>query len=166
MLEYSEANKDDVPGIVDVRIKSIIASFVCSRGESVGRVDQEFAQYSERWLAYMNGEWNPQKATSERIVYKATNDGMIVGFIAGHLTTRLDCDGELQSIFILREWQRKGIGGELLKKLGHWFIENKVHRVCVNVAPENPYRVFYQKHGAEEINAHWLVWNNIRTTLK
>ena len=49
-----------------------------------------------RITAYMTCEAHPQKALKPRVLYVAENDGEVVGFVAGHLTRRLDCEGELQ----------------------------------------------------------------------
>jgi GNAT superfamily N-acetyltransferase len=42
-------------------------------------------------------------------------NGRQVGFAAYHHTTRHDTDTELESIFVLREVQRRGLGTELLR---------------------------------------------------
>jgi hypothetical protein len=41
----------------------------------------------------------------------------------------------------------------------HW---PEASRVCVDVdAANTTARRFYMRHGAEKLNEHWLVWNDI-----
>jgi len=83
--------------------------------------------------------------------------------VAGHLTRRHGCDGELQWINVIPERRGSGIASELLRLLAGWFVEQKAFRICVNVDPSNAVaRAFYIRHGAEKLNDHWLVWNDIR----
>jgi hypothetical protein len=47
-----------------------------------------------------------------------------------------------------------------------WFQEQQASRVCVNVAPWNVVAIrFYVRHGAEVMNQHWLVWDDIAVAL-
>ena len=87
------------------------------------------------------------------------------GFIAGHLTRRFSCDGELEWIDVVRERRRSGIASELLRVLAAWFVEREALRVCVD--PGNAVaRFFYARHGAEALNQHWLVWSDISVVLR
>ena len=92
----------------------------------------------------------------------AEQDEEVIGFIAGHLTRRFHCDGELQWINVSSAQRRQGVATQLLRELADWFASNNAHRVCVDVQPRNAAaRAFYTRHGAEPLNSHWLVWPNI-----
>lgn len=123
--------------------------------------------WSARISGYMSGEHNPQKALAPRICFAAVVGDMAAGFIAGHLTRRHDCDGELQWISVAESHRGTGIAAELLRLLAIWFSEQNALKVCVDVEPENTVaRRFYAKHGAEALNDHWFVWKNIRDVLR
>ena|SRR5436190_7745809 len=80
-------------------------------------------------------------------------------FIAGHLTRRFGCDGELEWLDVVAECRRTGVAGELWRALATWFAGHQARRICVDVDPQNaPARAFYRKHGAQDLNAHWFVW--------
>ena len=111
---------------------------------------------------YWRGLANPQQALAPRIIYEATYNNEVVGFIAGHLTHRFNCGGELQWIDTIPEFQHRGIGSHLIKLLALWFIENKVYKVCVDPGNEIA-RSFYSKNGATDLNDHWMFWDDIRT---
>ena len=118
--------------------------------------------WRDRISGYMRGELHPQHALAPRVVFVAAQGVVIVGFIAGHLTRRFGCDGELEWINVIAARQRTGVAGELLRLLATWFADRQARRVCVDVDPQNgPARAFYRRHGAEHLNPHWLVWPDI-----
>jgi GNAT superfamily N-acetyltransferase len=114
----------------------------------------------------LDGEHHPQQSLLPRVIYVALASDSLVGFIAGHLTRRYGCAGELQWIDVLQENRRSGIGAELLRLLTAWFVQEKALRICVNVDPANAIaRRFYLRHNAETLNEHWLIWNDICAVL-
>jgi len=143
---YRTANKSDVPAMARIR--------------AAEWGSDEY--WRARISAYMNGAAHPQHALTPRVIYVAVIDSSVVGLIAGHLTRRYGCDGELQWIDVVRERRRKGIASELLVRLAQWFVQQKALRICVDLQPSNTgARTFYQNHGAEDLHRHWLVWNDI-----
>jgi len=149
-LLYREATSADVPEMA--RIRSL------RQGTEEG--------WQSRILAYMKGEHHPQEALPPRVLYVATDGGAIVGLIAGHLTQRFGCQGELQWIDVVPERRGAGPSVELLRLLAAWFLERQARRVCVNVDPANvTARIFYIRNGAKDLNAHWLAWEDIGLTL-
>jgi hypothetical protein len=60
-----------------------------------------------------------------------------------------------------------GIAPELLRLLAGWFVKQEALRICVDVDPANTMaRQFYARHGAEHLNEHWMVWDNINLLLR
>src|SRR5205814_1119430 len=118
--------------------------------------------WHDRIGGYMRGELHPQQALAPRVVLVAEGGKDIVGFIAGHLTRRFGCDGELEWLDVVAEARRGGVAGDLLRALATWFEGCQARRICVDVDPQNaPARAFYRKHGAQDLNPHWLVWPDI-----
>src|SRR5262245_26007633 len=113
----------------------------------------------DRIGGYMRGEKGPADALPARTVIVAAAGERLVGFIAGHLTTRLGCDGELEWLNVIPERRGEGIAARLLSALARWFAAHGVKRVGVD--PDEPARAFYRRHGAGELNAHWMVWADI-----
>lgn len=157
-MDYTiaEASVDDVPAIVDVTNRSFEDAF-----NKPFYLEREAAIH--RWKAYMHKEHHPQKAKDPRIVYVAIIDQEIVGFIAGHLTERFDLEGELQSIYILPEYQRYGLGTQLVITLAKWFKKWNAKEVCVD--HKGGSEGFYIKLGARPNNHGWLVWDNFLNLL-
>jgi len=118
--------------------------------------------WHERIAGYMNGECHPRLALAPRTVIVAEAAGTIVGFIAGHLTRRFDCDGELEWIDVVAERRNAGVATVLLRRLAVWFRDQQARRVCVDVDAANvAARAFYRKHGAVDLQGNWLVWPDI-----
>lgn len=119
-----------------------------------------------RISGYMDCKLHPRLALMPRVSYVALEGDSLVGFIAGHLTQRHQCDGELEWINVVPEHRGSGIAFELLRLLATWFVEQKALRICVDVDPANATaRRFYMRHGAQDLKPHWLVWNDIHTVL-
>src|SRR5690242_3206339 len=76
--------------------------------------DDEQMFWEERITGYLKRTHHPQKALHERIIFVAEGEKQIVGFIAGHLTQRFNCNGELQWINVHEEYRNKGIGFKLI----------------------------------------------------
>lgn len=147
---YRLADKSDIPAMARIR---------------AGEWETE-EYWRVRISRYMDCELHPQHALMPRVTYVALEDTAVVGFIAGHLTRRYECDGELEWINVIRERRGSGIASELLRRLAAWFAEQKALRICVDVEPSNiAARRFYKRCGAVDLNAHWLAWNNINVVL-
>ena len=146
-FQYREATVDDLPAMARIRAE-----------------DWETEEYwMNRISGYLTGDHNPQQALGPRIIYVALDGEVIAGFIAGHLTQRYACSGELEWINVIESYKRKGIASNLFRLLASWFIFHKAYRVCVDVDPTNlNARKFYKRHSATELNKYWLVWDDIR----
>ena len=116
---------------------------------------------------YLNREHHPQQALMPRVIYVAWEGDALVGYIAGHLTRRYGCDGELQWIYVIPEYRGSGVASELLRLLAAWFMEQDASRVCVDHDPANTVaRRFYMRQGALPLNEYWLVWSDIKVVLE
>lgn len=142
--------------------ESDIAAMAKLRAASWG--DEEY--WKQRIHGYMACEIHPQKALKPRVSYVAVEKEAVVGLIAGHLTRRYGCDGELEWIDVVAERRGSGIATDLLERLAKWFVEQKATKICVDVQPANvAARRFYARHGAEDLKPHWMIWNDIRKVL-
>jgi len=147
-LLFREAVTGDIPELAEIR------------AENWGT--QEY--WNHRISGYLDCTLHPQQALKPRIMYVALAKNMIVGFIAGHLTQRLGCDGELEWIDTRKEYQRKGIASELIRLLAKWFVLQKAFKICIDPGSEAA-KEFYGKNGATMLNDHWMFWKDIRTVL-
>ena len=84
-----------------------------------------------------------------------------MGLIAGHLTRRFGCAGEIEWIDVVPELRRKGIASHLIHLLAEWFVQQGALRICVDPGNSEA-RAFYSKLAAQPLNAHWMFWPDIR----
>jgi len=118
--------------------------------------------WEPRIQRYLSGE--PRLAMPARAVFVAVEAGSLVGFVAGHRTTRFRCDGELQWINVAQKGRQREVAGLLIGTIAHWFIGQGALQICVDVEPKNSAaRALYAKFGARQLNDHWMVWDDIRT---
>jgi ribosomal protein S18 acetylase RimI-like enzyme len=147
-----------------------MADFVIRRGIEkdipyLARIRAENSATQEHWMhritGYLNGIIHPQKAKAERIIFVASLNDNIIGFIAGHLTDRFGCNGELQWVDVLTGHRRSGIASALLQELAAWFITQSCYKICVDPGNDAA-RHFYSTNGAADLNEHWMYWADIR----
>jgi ribosomal protein S18 acetylase RimI-like enzyme len=126
--------------------------------------DEEY--WRDRILQYLTHKLHPKEALRPRLSFVAVEGDRVVGLIAGHLTTRFGCDGELEWISVREEYRGQGVASQLLCHLAEWFTARGVQRVCVDVEPSNhSARRFYERYGAKDLKPHWMVWEDIRATV-
>lgn len=120
-----------------------------------------------RMAAYFEGEHHPQQALPERVGYVALAVDRVVGYVAGHRTTRHGCGGELQYLFVAPADRRRGVATELLRMLAGWFQEQRVRKVCVAVADDSPpeAKPFVESLGAAPLRRYWHAWADIGVVL-
>ena len=148
-LTFREATVADVPSLMRSRA-----------------ADPEWGPADPRTALYLEGKHHPQYALPPRSVFAAWKGEFVVGYIAGHLTERFNCQGELQYLWVAIDHRRSGVANRLFQLQALWFVEQNAFRVCVDVLPDNAQaRSFYLRNGAEELNPNWLVWNDISDSL-
>src|SRR5580700_705878 len=80
---------------------------------AMARIRAADPQTEEAWTArisaYLAGEHHPQHALLPRVSYVALDDDAVVGYIAGHLSRRYGCAGELQWINVVPEQRGTGV---------------------------------------------------------
>jgi GNAT superfamily N-acetyltransferase len=125
------------------------------------------AFWQDRIRRYLDGTHSPQQALSARTAFVAADGGQLLGFVAGHQTRRLGCDGELQWINVIAESRGEGIARKLMERIGLWFAEQNMRRICVNVDPKNATaRKLYAACGAQPLNEQWMLWEDSKIMCK
>jgi GNAT superfamily N-acetyltransferase len=158
-MKIEIAVESDIEELTQVEIESKIKSIP----EYVDDIEIDYPSRLRRWQTYFKGE-SPKSSKPGRLILKAEVNGKIVGYIAGHLTTRYERDAEIQSFYILKEYQRKGTGKKLFNRFVKWLLTQHAKSLCVGVAAENKYKEFYIKQGGQYLNPHWIYWDNLEQT--
>ena len=151
-VHFREASSSDVPAMARCRLTDPTDN---------GAADPRMA-------AYFDAQHHPEQALPPRVGYVALHDAEIIGYIAGHRTTRNGCSGELQYLFVAPAHRRQGIGTALLRLLAEWFRAQSTHRVCVSLAADSPpeYQPFGEALGASPLKKNWYFWEDIGEILR
>src|SRR5690606_3137220 len=132
----------DAPGIAKVHVDSWRTTYQGILPDSL----LENLSYEKRTEL-----WQRNLSREDNYVYVAENEvGEIVGFAdcGKRESNTIDHSGDLTSIYILEEYQGKGIGKQLMSKLFQKFQELEYNRVIVEVLEDNKTRYFYEHYGA------------------
>ena len=156
-IEYRVAGIEDVFDIARLTSDTMLE---CGLGSAA------FDLLLTRWEGYVRGVRHPQHALQPCVLFAAFCDREMAGYIAGHFSERYSSDGELQSVYVRKSYHKRGIGTALLERLAGWFVAHNRRSVCVGIDPNNPYKRFYEKHGARYLNEHWLIWDDIGAVLE
>lgn len=154
MMNYREATLSDLNEIIKVNVDTWKNTYQ-------GIISEEYLQS----LSYNNKETNwrqrLEKSSSEEIIYLAETDSKeIVGFAFAalkkddfsiNLPQIESFTGQLCAIYVIKDYQRKNIGTQLVKLVVKYFLANNVKSMMVWVLKENPSRIFYKKLGGKFI---------------
>jgi len=98
----------------------------------------------------------------------ARPDGALVGFTKGVFRPDHEIPGELNKIFLARDYQRMGLGGRLVGQVMQRFLAAGVTSMAAYVDPRNPSCGFFEQIGGEwliepdgHVNFSWYVWQYI-----
>jgi ribosomal protein S18 acetylase RimI-like enzyme len=149
----------------EVDIEELAYVEIESKKQSIPEIIEDFEidklSRISRWSTYFKGQ-SPQTSKPDRLILKAVINNKIVGYLAGHLTTRYNLDAEIQSFYILKQQQRLGLGKKLLTEFAKWLVSKNVASLCVGIASTNKYKAFYIKNGGQYLNDHWIYWTDIK----
>lgn len=151
----------------ELRIRPAVNDDVSAMAALRAQAEKTQAFWQARIRMYMSGAHMPQHALAPREVFVAEIDARVVGLVAGHLTRRFDCQGELEWIDVASAWRRRGIAERLLRRQATWMRDHGAARVCVNVAEDNTIaRHLYARYGAVPLEPHWMVWPDVAEVIK
>jgi len=143
-----EASQSDANGIAKVHVD-------CWRSTYDGIVPADFLadlSYDESEKFWRNILSDPNVS---RFVYVAVNDaGQIAGYVAGGPEREGNqlYEGELYSIYILREFQRRGIGRSLIAAASRRLLQSGLKSVMLWTLAVNPYRGFFEALGGQVVS--------------
>lgn len=147
----------------DAVVRILIASKAASFPDTIDDHDRDVGFWTQRWRGYIANGSMARQSRGDGWVFLADVDDTPVGYIAYHHTTRHGTDAELQNIYLLKEWQGRGIGTHLLGTIAHRLAADGSRTMCVGYDSDSPYTRFYFKHGAIETapGSPWAIWPDI-----
>ena len=97
-----------------------------------------------------------EEKENDAFIYVAEDETKgVIGFISAgrEREKNKDFNCEIYAIYVLKEFQGKGIGRLLFKKVLEEFISLNLKSLKIWVLNENPYKRFYEKLGGKQIES-------------
>lgn len=153
-ITYREATVDDAPSIVyQIEASKYNPEEIATEEAISGTI--------KRWTNYIEGTHTPRFGKAPRVIYLAFDKDTLVGHVACHHTTKQGFESELQSIFVLLEYQGKGLGTILLSMAVDWLVNAGIKSMMVNIHSDNPYQRFYLKYGGVKAAPSRYEWHDL-----
>ncbi len=137
---FREASSEDVPVLARLHVTTFVETHggpgpTCPTREWQWR--QAFAEPSPDWFCFVI----------------ARENGELVGFAKGMPYTGelAGFAGELNKIYLLREYHRRGLGRRILGMVAHRFMAQEIHSMLLFGEAGNPSNGFYERLGAERL---------------
>jgi len=146
------ARLEDAAGIARVQVASWRTTYP-------GMIPQDFldsmdeASFVGRWAERLRHD------ASRRATFVAEEEGQVVGFASGGVEREGDAryHGELYAIYLLQEWQGRGLGRELADAVVGALAERGLRSMLVWVLRDNlSARAFYEHLGGVYVREHSL----------
>lgn len=145
-MKIRKAVLTDAKGIAIVQVDSWRTTYK-------GIVPDDYLQS----MSYKDREKIWRDAMSQTTIYVAEDKhGKIVGFSIGgeeRSGNYPDYKGEVYAIYILKDYQGKGIGKQLMKPVVNDLLEQNINSMIVLVLEKNISKVFYEALGATKIDS-------------
>lgn len=142
-----QAKLEDAWGIAKVHVKSWRTTYKGIIPDTY--LDAlTYEQKLDNWRMHMR----MTNAFNRHVYIAEDSNRQIIGFIYGGLNDENnDFHGKIFSMYLLKEFQRKGIGRLLLKTMVEKFISLEINTVMVWVLRDNPSCHFYEYFGGIKI---------------
>lgn len=152
MITIRRATLEDVSGIARVHVDAWQTTYKHLLPPAILR-QQTYERRKHTWTERF------EKSKEPYFHFVAENEqGQIVGFIDGGMerTEKYMIDAEVYAFYILKDYQRQGIGSRLLHELISDLKKHGYASLMVWVLRDNPSRKFYEDQRAEIIDTHFI----------
>jgi GNAT superfamily N-acetyltransferase len=153
VVTIREATVHDIPELAALHVRTWRATYEGILSEK---------QLSGPTVELREKQWRTALETTDgsRFVLVVEDEkGRLVGFAHGRPSDHPEFDGELGSIFLEADYQRKGIGTRLVARIARWFLARGVESMWVFADGRNPSCAFYRTLGGEKLDADPMLGN-------
>lgn len=155
-VRIRDALPADIPALAGLHVRTWNDTYApLMRGPPLGVREAQwraaFAEPDRRWFCFV----------------AVRQDGAPAGFAKGILRDDPGAPGELNKLYVDREYQGLGLGSRLIGHVAQRFLDHGVTAMSAYVDPRNPSCGFFEKLGGEwlkedgRVNFSWYVWNDL-----
>lgn len=156
LVKIRIAEETDAGGIAFVKVKTWQTAYANIFPKDI-LANLSIQENKEIWMRIIR---EGKQDINTEIYVAETTFGKIVGFVAGGIidqTFPYDC--QITAIYVLKEYQGKGIGSKLVDIIVKKFLELGFKTMKIEVLEENPACLFYEKlGGVKEKIIQWERW--------
>jgi GNAT superfamily N-acetyltransferase len=151
-LAIREATVADIPALADLHVKTWNATYagMFMKGPTYEIRERQwrlaFAKEDGSWFCFVIARQN----------------GELVGFAKGVRSDHPDFSGELNKIYLLREYQHLGLGRRLVGHVTRRFLSQGIGSMCLFGDARNPSCRVWEVLGAERIGWGNYGWRDLR----
>ena len=138
-----EAIVDDIPALAKLHVKTWAQTYWLTLRPPTYRIREW--QWREQFKK-ADGSWF--------CLVIENSKGELIGFAKGKTYSHSDLpefSGELNKIYILREYQRLGLGRRLISNVARQFLSMGIHNMVLFGVAENPSGKFHEAMGGEKL---------------
>ena len=144
-LVIREATRDDIPALAALHVKTWSDTYWPVTSPPTYQIRErqwreQFEKNDESWFCFV----------------VENRSGELVGFAKGRTYASEDLpgySGELNKIYLLREYQRLGVGRRLVGHVARRFLEQGTSTMVLFGIPQNPSCAFHEALGGERLYA-------------
>ena len=146
-----EAKESDANGIAIVQVDTWRSTY---RGivpdDYINSLNYE--KKEDYWRKFIALEEN------QFVLVAETDEKQIVGFAAAgqNVDVEKHFTGELHTLYLLENWQRRGIGKLSLQAAVQSLLKRQITSMLVWVLGDNPFRAFYESLGGEYVSERYI----------
>ncbi|WP_226037984.1 GNAT family N-acetyltransferase [Aquibacillus saliphilus] len=148
MYHIRKAVLEDADKIAEVHVQSWKTTY----SDLINEEDLSNMTFENRKTLWETILQMPMKGQVALVLHDDDND--IVGFISGgkERTKRFGYDGEIYAVYLLKDYQRKGLGTILLDAFAKAMKKEGYESILVWILTQNPSSKFYIDFGAEQVD--------------
>jgi len=155
-FKIREADTRDIPALYRLHVRTWSETYWTVRKPPTYRIrefqwKEQFKKNKDSWFCFVI-EINKE----------------LVGFANARIHFEDKIKGELNKIYLLREYQRLGLGTKILREVAGRFLSFQISSMKAFVEPLNPSGYFFEKTGGRwlieqdgKVNRNWYYWKNL-----
>ncbi len=145
MISIRRARLSDAPGIASVHVLTWRSAYAGILPETT---------LTKLSLARLTGQYDRMIRMGLAVFVAANVSPFSTPAVLGFATVRRSRDealgqGEVETLYVLDDWQNRGLGGELLRAAAKYLVSTGARSAYAWVLRENPASFFYQRLGAK-----------------
>ncbi|MDE8344778.1 MAG: GNAT family N-acetyltransferase [Acidocella sp.] len=173
MIAVRRARVNDAPGIASVHVLTWRSAYAAILPE---------ATLTKLSFTRLTSQYDRMIRMGRAVFVAANVNPFATPTVLGFATARRANDdalgqGEVETLYVLDDWQNRGLGGELLRIAAKYLVSNGANSAYAWVLRDNPAAYFYQRLGAKcvahsttsvggsEIPQSAYAWDPIETLL-